>query len=105
MLIQKCGLTERFNLKTRQQTPMLMIASYFDFIDAGKSGTMAETNGVGTVQMTASALSVPSRVSTPMTRPCLVSTFWTGQPTRTVPPSFSIAAQSVSTSVWLPPSM
>jgi hypothetical protein len=51
---QKCDVTDIFNLKIRQATPMFLIPSYAAFKYSGKAGTRRETNGVGTVEMTAS---------------------------------------------------
>src|ERR1700733_4641676 len=102
---QKCGLTERFSLKTKQQTPILTIESYRTFQSVGRSGTIVEINGVGTVEITASASMTPLAVSTPVTRPSLTKTFCTAQLVEMRPPLSKMAEQSAFTNVWLPPSI
>ena len=72
ILTQKLGDTDRFNLKTRQQIPIFLIASYSALHSAGRSGTIAETSGVGIVEITASASTTPFGVATPVTDPSLV---------------------------------
>ncbi len=105
ILTQKWGVTGFFSLNSRQQTPMLLIASYLAFQSAGRSGTVAETNGVGIVEMTASAGWKPSEASTPVTRPPSVTTRLAGVDRRTDPPIAAMRSTSRSTRVWLPPSI
>ena len=105
MLTQKCGVTERFSLNTRQITPMFLIASYCAFASAGRPGIMRDTRGVGTVEITASAGIVSAAVRTPVTRPRSITTSSTGSPRRTSPPRDRIASTRAVTNVPVPPSM
>src|SRR5215469_12294091 len=105
ILTQKCLLTDRFSLKTRQQTPMFAIESYRAFQSSGNDGIMDVTSGVGTVEMTTSALRLPLGVATPVTLPSSTSTLHTGHLRRISPPRSRIAEQRASTRVCEPPSM
>jgi hypothetical protein len=46
---------------------MVWIASYLPFQSLGRSGTVADTSGVGMVEITASARIIPSGICTPVT--------------------------------------
>ena len=79
MLTQKCGVTDRLHFKQKTADADVFDGVIFSFPVRREVRDLADTSGVGTVDITASAGTKPFGVATPVTRSrfdTMSSTVW-----------------------------